>query len=589
MSRSLPSLLRRWSLPVCTAALLAACGGGNSSQGTSSDPDSRLTISASMLPSDDEDAHRFLTQATFGATPGEVARVKKIGYDNWIDEQFALPLQSSHLSMAEASARHRGHSSVDAYDVLNTWWTHAVHDPAQLRQRVAFALSEIFVVSTVSVDNGRTVASYLDVLTEGGNQNYRQLLEAVALHPAMGQYLSHLTNRKEDPGSGRVPDENFAREVMQLFSIGLYQLDSQGQQVKVGNKPVETYNAEDVKGMAKVFTGWSWFSPQAILATGIETWRCFWRVSPCREDSQEVTAMSPYASEHSTSARTVLGTAIAAQSSPNPKADLADALDRLANHANTAPFISRQLIQRLVTSNPSPQYVGDVAAVFRNSGGNLKAVVKAILLHPEARQPANVLSDLSTYGKLREPVVRMAHLLRTLPHTSKAYADSQAAGTLPFLMTTDTDSSSTALGQSPMRSPSVFNFFRPGYSPPQTRMGNAKLVAPEMQITNETSVVAYANFVSAILRDGWGQWRSESNQLDIQFDTSAFNTQVTSASSLIDAVAQTLLGAPLPADTRTLAITALDAMPVGTDTQKKQRIRAAILLTAVSPGFTVQQ
>lgn len=589
MSRSLPSLLRRWSLPVCTAVLLAACGGGNSSQGTSSDPDSRLTISASMLPSDDEDAHRFLTQATFGATPGEVARVKKIGYDNWIDEQFALPLQSSHLSMAEASARHRGHSSVDAYDVLNTWWTHAVHDPAQLRQRVAFALSEIFVVSTVSVDNGRTVASYLDVLTEGGNQNYRQLLEAVALHPAMGQYLSHLTNRKEDPGSGRVPDENFAREVMQLFSIGLYQLDSQGQQVKVGNKPVETYNAEDVKGMAKVFTGWSWFSPQAILATGIETWRCFWRVSPCREDSQEVTAMSPYASEHSTSARTVLGTAIAAQSSPNPKADLADALDRLANHANTAPFISRQLIQRLVTSNPSPQYVGDVAAVFRNSGGNLKAVVKAILLHPEARQPANVLSDLSTYGKLREPVVRMAHLLRTLPHTSKAYADSQAGGTLPFFMTTDTDSSSTALGQSPMRSPSVFNFFRPGYSPPQTRMGNAKLVAPEMQITNETSVVAYANFVSAILRDGWGQWRSESNQLDIQFDTSAFNTQVTSASSLIDAVAQTLLGAPLPADTRTLAITALDAMPVGTDTQKKQRIRAAILLTAVSPGFTVQQ
>jgi uncharacterized protein (DUF1800 family) len=312
-------------------------------------------------------------------------------------------------------------------------------------------------------------------------------------------------------------------------------------------------------------------------------------VNPCKEDSQDVTAMSPYASEHSTSARTVLGTAIAAQSAPNPKADLSDALDRLAQHPNTAPFISRQLIQRLVTSNPSPQYVGDVAAVFRSSGGNLKAVVKAILLHAEARHPETVLTDLSTYGKLREPVIRLAHLLRTLPHTSKAYTDSQAAGTLPFLMTTDTDSSSSALGQSPMRSPSVFNFFRPGYSPPQTRMGNAKLVAPEMQITNETSVVAYANFVSAILRDGWGQWRSESNQLDIQFDTSAFNTQVSSGSSLIDAVAQALLGAPLPADTRALAATALDAMPASTDGQKKQRIRAAILLTAVSPGFTVQQ
>jgi len=589
MSRLLPTSPRQWLVPLCTAFLMTACGGGDSASSGSSDPDSRLSISASMLPGDDEDAHRFLTQATFGATPSEVARVRKIGYDNWIDEQLALPLQSSHLSMAEASARHRGHTTVDAYDVINTWWTHAVHDPAQLRQRLAFALSEIFVVSTVSVGNGRTVASYLDMLTEGSNQTYRQLLESVALHPAMGQYLSHLTNRKEDPTSGRVPDENFGREVMQLFSIGLYQLDSQGQQVKVGNKPVETYNADDVKGMAKVFTGWSWFSPQAILATGIETWRCFWRVNPCKEDSQDVTAMSPYASEHSTSARTVLGTAISAQSAPNPKADLSDALDRLAQHPNTAPFISRQLIQRLVTSNPSPQYVGDVAAVFRSSGGNFKAVVKAILLHAEARHPETVLTDLSTYGKLREPVIRLAHLLRTLPHTSKAYTDSQAAGTLPFLMTTDTDSSSSALGQSPMRSPSVFNFFRPGYSPPQTRMGNAKLVAPEMQITNETSVVAYANFVSAILRDGWGQWRSESNQLDIQFDTSAFNTQVSSGSSLIDAVAQTLLGAPLPADTRALAATALDAMPASTDGQKKQRIRAAILLTAVSPGFTVQQ
>jgi uncharacterized protein (DUF1800 family) len=574
---------------LCMALLMASCGGGQDASTKSTteagDPDARLTITAAMVPESDADAYRFLTQATFGPTPADVARVKKIGYDNWIDEQFNARLQSSHLAMAEASGAYRKASTPDATDVLDSWWTHAVKDPAQLRQRVAFALSEIFVVSSVAVGNGRTVASYLDMLTDQSNGRYRDLLQKVSLHPAMGQYLSHLANRKEDTKSGRVPDENYAREVMQLFSIGLYELDDAGKPL-AGH--IETYNADDVKGLAKVFTGWSWNWPKWDAAkAALEWWRCFWRFNECRDPSQDVTEMTAYPLEHSTSARVVLGASSPAQATPDPTGDLANALDRLANHKNTAPFISRQLIQRLVTANPSDAYVRDVAAVFKSSGGSIKDVVKAILLHQEARHPE--LYDPATYGKLREPVLRLTQLLRAVPHNSTAYNGNLASGTTAFYLANETDSSSSALGQSPMRSPSVFNFFRPGYSPSQTLIGDAKLVSPEMQITNETSVLSYANFVTGILRDGWGQWNSTVNKYDIQFDTSVWLPLVAQPDALLDAVALRLLGQTLPVDVKAQALTALASMSVADDNRKRQRINAAILLVAVSPGFTVQQ
>ncbi|KGM42217.1 hypothetical protein JY96_14425 [Aquabacterium sp. NJ1] len=545
-----------------------------------------MTLSAGMLPTSDADAFRFLTQASFGPTAEDVARVKAIGYDNWIDEQFGMHLQSTHREMVDAAVTLQSSPLPRPNHLIYSWWTHAVKDPAQLRQRVAFALSEIFVVSTATLDNGRMVASYLDMLTDKADANYRDLLEAVAMHPAMGLYLSHQGNRKEDTVTGRVPDENFAREIMQLFSIGLYELDDSGNPKLVNGSPVETYTADDIKGLAKVFTGFSWYRPDAM--SNQSWWFCFYRTTECQSDSFSYMPMSSYFQEHSTSVKQFLGVTVPAQTVADPKTSLKAALDRLASHPNTAPFISKQLIQRLVTSNPSNAYVADIANVFRSTNGNLRAVVKAILLHNEARTPsATALS--SGYGKLREPVLRLTHLLRAIPHTSDVYESSMQAGKLPFYLADDTSDPGTQLGQTPMASPSVFNFFRPGYKPPQTQLTNAGLVAPEMQITSETSMLGYANAIATILDLGWGQWNSHTNRWDVQFDLSLWNGLVDNPTALVNAVATKLLGTTLPADVQAEAIASVTAMPKTTAKQRRQRIQAAILMVAVSPNFVIQQ
>jgi uncharacterized protein (DUF1800 family) len=574
-------------LTLAGMVLLASCGGGGgggSSTGNglpASDPDASLQISASMLPSDNSDAYRFLEQATFGPSPADVARVKKIGFDNWIEEQFALPITFSHLNTVKAGMQALNRTEPFPLMLTQSWWTHAVTNPAQLRQRVAFALSEIFVVSTVTVDT-RMAASYLDMLTRKADANYRDLLEAVALHPAMGQYLSHLSNRKEDPTLGRVPDENFAREVMQLFSIGLYELDDSAHPIVSNGHYVETYSADDVKGMAKVFTGWGWYRSSSQM--NVAWWLCFWRASECTTDEQFSTNMVGYDMEHSVSAKNFLGITIPAQSTPAPYASLKTALDRLASHHNTAPFISKQLIQHLVTSNPSDAYVSDITNVFRSTNGNLKAVVKAILLHAEARRPESVVADMSNFGKVREPVLRLTHLLRSLPHTSDTYNANHA-----FYLAVDTADPGTQLGQTPMQSPSVFNFFRPGYTPPQSSIANASLVAPEMQLSSETSTLGYANFVTDILENGWGNWVPATNRLDIQFDLSQWDNTATQSTVLIQTMANQLLGHALPDAQASMAASALDTMPADNARNKRRRVQAAILMVAVSPGFVVQQ
>jgi len=589
MPATFASLCRLTLSGLAACLLVTACGGGGgtstSNAGSSTtDPDASLLISAGMIPANLDDSYRFLTQASFGPTVDQIARVNKIGYDNWVDEQFNLHLQTTHLQMVEQSAASLSMVAPNAWNVNYSWWTHAIKDPAQLRQRVAFALSEVFVVSTMTVDNGRAVASYLDMLTDKADGNFRDLLEAVAMHPAMGQYLSHLANRKEDPSTGRVPDENFAREVMQLFSIGLYELDDSGNPKLVNGAPVETYNADDIKGMAKVFTGFSWKWPSAKSA--LAWWLCFWRSSQCRDDSQDITPMTGYGAEHSTTIKQFLGVTIPAQPTASPSTSLRIALDRLASHPNTAPFISKQLIQRLVTSNPSNQYVSDITQVFRTTQGNLHAVVKAILLHNEARQPD--ATAMNTYGKLREPILRLTHLMRALPHSSANYARMATNGSMPFYLMSDTSDPSTGVGQAPMRSPSVFNFFRPGYKAPQTQMSASDKVAPEMQIMSETSVLYYANSLAQMLEQGIGQWNSQTG-FDIQFDLSQWYGLVNTPGDLLDAVSRTLLGHVLPADARTEAIASLAAMPVSNANERTQRIRAAVLLVGVSPSFIVQQ
>lgn len=573
-----PMAVSRVAMAVLASATLAlgGCGGGDSSSNATREQ-------AAAKPANDVEAYRFLQQASFGPTPDQAAHLSSVGYLPWIDAQFKAPVSSTHLATTNASASALQRSAAMADDIARSWWTHAVRDDAsQLRHRVAFALSEIFVVSTVSLDKGAMVASYLDMLTARADGSYRDLLEAVALHPAMGTYLSHLANVKED-GKGRVPDENFAREVMQLFSIGLHELEDNGQPRLVNGKFVETYTAADIKGLARVFTGFSWYRPPG--KEGLAWWVCYWRGADCRDADQFILPMSSYPEAHATAAKQFLGVTIPAQSTPDPRASLKIALDTLANHHNTAPFISRQLIQRLVTSNPSNAYVADVTQAWRQSNGNLRKVVEAILMHREARQPSTV-QDVRQYGKLREPLLRATHLLRAIPHTSDQF---NAGGPAPYYFAIDTTDPGGSLGQTPLRAPSVFNFFRPGYKSPQSQTGNAGLVAPEMQIASETSALGYANFVATILSNGWGEWSSSRNRLDINFDLSGWTSQASSPSALVDAIATRMLGKTLPSATRDVAIAGVTAMPATNDTQKRKRVQAAILLVAMSPEYLVQQ
>lgn len=584
-----------WVMAISTAVLVGCGGGGggDSPSGTGGDSGSSSLQSVGATPANDSEAHRFLTQATFGPTSADIARVKTLGYERWIDEQLAAPLQTSHLAMVEASSTAQGTDQPRVDDVVYSWWTHAVTDPAQLRQRVAFALSEIFVISANNGElneDGRMVASYMDMLSTKIDGNYRGLLEGVALHPAMGVFLSHRGNRKEDTNTGRIADENFAREVMQLFSIGLHELNDDGSHKLVNGLPQETYNADDVKGLAKVFTGWSWFRPAAQASHA--WWVCFWRGPLCRETSQSITAMSPYSEEHSVSEKRFLAVTVPAQTTPNPQASLGAALDRLAQHPNAAPFFSKQLIQRLVTSNPSPSYVQRVTAAFRASNGNIKATVKAVLLDAEARDMG--LRDNASHGKLREPVVRITHLLRAIPHTSDAYNAARSGNRVPYYLAASTDDTVTQLGQTPMRAPSVFNFFRPGYKPPQTDLGNQDLVAPEMQITNETSVLGYANHVTQMLDQGWGRTNSSTQRVDMRFDLSSFDALVDKPTAaapqqLVTAVAQRMLGGPASSELNALMLTGVGKMPNATANDRRRRVASAILMVAVSPQFIVQQ
>jgi uncharacterized protein (DUF1800 family) len=412
--------------------------------------------------------------------------------------------------------------------------------------------------------------------------NYRKLLEDVTLHPMMGLYLSHLRNQKES--GNRVPDQNYARESMQLFSIGLYQLNNDGTQVLSNGKPVETYGPDDIVGLSRVYTGFSWAGPdqQDRRFFGADT-------NPTADPNRDVLPMQPYPKFHSTSEKRFLGTVIPAQSTPDPVASLRVALDTIFNHPNVGPFIGRQLIQRLVTSNPSPEYVGRVADSF-NSGrftssvysvgsgnrGDMRAVIAAVLLDPEARDMNKTLEP--GFGKVREPVLRLGAWMRAF-HARSTSGE--------FLIGT-TDSTTSSLGQSPMRSPSVFNFYRPGYVPPNTGIAAANLVAPEFQIIHETSVVGYANFIRNVVRRGLG----DNSPADVQPDYTAVLAVADDPEKLIDLVDLLLTYGTMRPDTRsaiTEAVSSITIDPASPAAGRRDRANLAVLFALSAPEFIVQK
>ncbi|MBL8315840.1 MAG: DUF1800 domain-containing protein [Rubrivivax sp.] len=546
-------------------------------------------------PATRDEAARFLTQATFGPTDADIDRVTALGYSAWIDEQFATAPTGTHRAHWEARDAELKAANANAGagqdQVLESFWKQALTGPDQLRQRMAFALSQIFVISMADsnvANDTRAVAAWLDLLASQGLGNYRDLLEAVARHPMMGLYLSHLRNQKADARTGRVPDENFAREVMQLFSIGLVELNEDGSaRTGSGGAALETYTPADISGLARVFTGWSWACPD---------WpdnSCFFSGSNNgRSDlDRGFKPMLGYPQYHSTEAKSFLGTTIAVQGISDPAASLKGALDTLAAHPNVGPFIGRQLIQRFVTSNPSPAYVAAVARAFANNGagvrGDLKAALKAVLMHPEAR----VVSDSS--GKVREPVLRLSAFLRAFAHRSDT----------GHYRVGNTDNPGTALGQTPLRSPSVFNFYRPGHVPPGTQAAQRGLVAPEMQLASETTAAGYVNTMRDNLASGVGQFNATVggqalNRRDLQRDYAPELALAGDPAALVEHVASRLThggaGATLKSEIAmavgTITIPALNASgsnQAQIDSARRNRVNAALLLVLAAPEFVV--
>ena len=420
-------------------------------------------------------AFRFLEQTTFGPTQADINRLAEFAktsdpYKKWIDEQMALPpslllpgLKAKHASgIVKPMPLHEARQ--------DAWFRTAVTGRDQLRQRVALALSEIMVISQRGPLFGMPLAcaDYYDVLTRNAFGNFRQLMQEVTMHPAMGKYLSMLGNKKADAALNIRPDENYARELLQLFTIGLVQLNPDGTvQTEASGAPIETYDQSVVEGFAHVFTGWNYANADSFAAAR-------------RTVQRQTMPMQSYEEEHSLVAKRLLDYPGAVQtrlpSGQTAAQDLAEALDNVFNHPNVAPFIARQLIQRLVTSNPSPAYVRRVASKFEDDGagrrGELDTVVRAILLDPEARPNIGTASDVT--GKVKEPLLRLIQLWR-------AFDARAESGIYRF-----TDAHET-FGQAHLLSPSVFNFFRPDYAP-QGEIADFDLVAPEMEIATKALI-----------------------------------------------------------------------------------------------------
>ncbi|MDD0812320.1 DUF1800 domain-containing protein [Curvibacter sp. RS43] len=550
-----------WRHAAVSAALpsgLAACGGGGAEGGTAAAPNPPVVV-PSTQPSAAE-AGRFLSQATLGYSRADLNALMASSYSDWITAQFKAPQSVGHVDWLKANGYADASYINSTAGLDNTIWRKFISSGDPLRQRMVLALSEICVVSVLGINaqwRQFSVANYLDVLEAHAFGNYRTLLQQITLSPAMGYYLTYRGNLKANAATGSQPDENYARELMQLFTIGLVQLNADGS-VKTGSngQPLETYQQADVSGLARVFTGWN------LDVTGLST--------PYPPDVQW-RPMVNTASRYETGSKSFLGTTIAAGGSATEA--LNTALDTLFQHPNLPPFVGRQLIQRLVTSNPSAAYVARVAAAFANNGsgvrGDLQAVLRAVLLDAEARDAT--LAASPSYGKLREPVVRFLNWARAFGANSPS--GQWAVG--------DTSDPASRLGQSPMRSGSVFNFFRPGYVPPGTALTAQGLTGPEFQITNESSVAGYINWMQRVV--------AGSSIGDVRADYSSLLPLAANAGDLLQEINQVLAGSQLSAATLATLQSALNTLPSGTQAQLLNRIYAALVLVLAAPEYIAQK
>jgi uncharacterized protein (DUF1800 family) len=508
----------------------------------------------------DGEAARFLLQAQFSASKPEIAAVRATRYAGWLDEQLAMPLQGASRVQWMIDNGYAVEANLNNFAGADAAiWRKLIASPDGLRQRMTLALSEILVVSMNGLPIGwrnLAIAHYVDLLEKHAFGNFRDLLHDVTLSAAMGTYLNMNGNRKEDALTGRVPDENYAREVMQLFTIGLLRLNPDGTVKTSAGKPLETYTQTDITQLARVFTGWV-----HDRAAG---------VTIAADPGYVTRPMRNNATQHQPGDKTVLGVAIAGWASPAQA--LGQALDILFSHPNVGPYIGRQLIQRFTMSHPSPAYVARVAAAFDDNGsgvrGDLKAVLRAVLLDTEAR----VVTANPGGGRLREPIQRLVQWARTFGAVSTS--GRWAIG--------DLSDPATRLGQSPLRSPSVFNFFRPGYVPPGNELAANGITAPEFQLVNESTVAGYLNFMQGVVANGLASG-------DIAPDYSAELALAGDAGALMQHLNLRLAGNGLPESTVSALASAVGSIAATTEANRLSRVRAAVLLVMAAPGYLVQR
>jgi uncharacterized protein (DUF1800 family) len=490
---------------------------------------------------------RFLEESTFGPTPAQVTQVQQIGFAPFLNNQFSAPASTYPDPAALVK---------ELTPTQQVFFTNALTGQDQLRQRVAFALSEIWVTSGNTIPP-QGMAPYMRLLLQDAFTNYRTIMQDVTLSPAMGAYLNMVNNDKSNTLANTHANENYARELMQLFTLGLYELNADGSlQLDSSNKPIPTYDQTTVQAMARALTGWTYpTQPGSTLQRHNPT---YW-FGP----------MEAVDSNHDTVAKTLLnGTTLPA--GQTAAQDLNGALDNLFNHPNVGPFVSKQLIQHLVTSNPSAAYVSRVAGVFASGNfsnfgsgqrGDMKAVIAAILLDPEARRGDDPNTAVATDGHLREPILFIANLLRAFGATS------DGLGAVHF---------ASGLSEAPLRSPSVFNFFPPNYLIPGTT-----LLGPEFTLQTTATSLARINFVDSYVFGSIGSGTT------VDFTPYA-NLAGSDVNQLVNALDKLLLHGTLSPSARATVLAAVNAVPSGTN-QNLNRAKTAIYLIASSSQYQVER
>jgi len=546
----------------------------------------------------DADVWRLLNQATFGASQAEAAKVLGMGIANWIDSQMLQPVSGYPDTKYNVIALQsiptctttdpQGKSypadspqAVCARDQLTLagiqrdFFTHAISAPDQLRQRVAWALSQIAVTSGNERDLSfaHVMARYQNIMFEEAFGNYQTLLAKITLSPAMGNYLDMVNN---DRASGsRVANENYAREIMQLFSVGLDELFDDGTTINDANgTPIPTYDQNTIKEFAKIFTGYTYADPNNPAGPATKKNPAYYAAN-----------MVPYPitanSGHETSAKNllsytdqgVLTTGVVPANQVPSQLDLDAAVQNVFMHPNTPAYISRQLIQRLVTGNPSPAYVGRISAVFKNNGagvrGDLKAVVKAILMDSEARGPGN---PDPTFGSLREPVLGVTAAIRALNGITDGNRLANAANNL---------------GQNPYFAPTVFNYF-----PPSATIPGTATLAPEFAIHTTNSAVARANLMYTLVYSGYAPDATIPNATGTRLDLSQFAALATDATAMVTRYSEVLTGGQLDPAAQALVVTAVNAVPISptpTAAERTARAQMGAYLILSSYHFQVQR